>query len=154
MIRIHERLIQLKKTLVLAESCTGGRLAASFTAIAGCSAHFLGSFVVYSNELKKSVLQVPERLLQKNGAVSEEVAAAMLQGLFSITSADYGVAVTGIAGPSGGTPEKPVGTICAALGERNQAPKVFTFQASGKNREEIMSTTVEHLLNSLEKILY
>jgi PncC family amidohydrolase len=115
---VHKEFIAKKATLALAESCTGGKIAATLSAIPGCSKYFLGSIVAYSNAWKERFLQVSRSTLDKQGAVSREVVIEMVRGLFSETDADYGVAVSGIAGPSGGTKEKPVGTIFIAIGQR------------------------------------
>ncbi|NTV12397.1 MAG: CinA family nicotinamide mononucleotide deamidase-related protein [Desulfobulbaceae bacterium] len=103
------------RTLALAESCTGGLIAAQLTAIAGSSAYFCGGVVAYSNDLKVCLLGVDPALLAAHGAVSQETARAMALGVREVSGADYGLAVTGIAGPAGGTPEKPVGTVCFGL---------------------------------------
>jgi nicotinamide-nucleotide amidase len=103
------------RSLALAESCTGGRIAARLTGVAGSSSYFLGGVVVYSNDLKREVLGVGASTLARFGAVSLESARAMAEGVRRLTGADFGLAVTGIAGPAGGTPEKPVGTVCFAL---------------------------------------
>jgi len=102
-------------TLALAESCTGGLIASRITAIAGSSAYFLGGVVAYSNDLKMKLLGVEQAILVAHGAVSLETARAMALGVREVSGADYGLSVTGIAGPSGGTPEKPVGTVCFGL---------------------------------------
>ena len=100
--------------LTAAESCTGGWLAQSVTAIAGSSAWFDRGFVTYSNAAKVEMLGVPETTIERHGAVSEATARAMAQGALSHSRADWSVAITGVAGPAGGSPEKPVGTICFA----------------------------------------
>ncbi|MFI5334252.1 MAG: CinA family protein, partial [Chlamydiales bacterium] len=151
--RIQAKLVENNKTLAFAESCTGGRMAALVTAIPGASSYFLGSIVCYADALKRDLLHVPEELLQTRGAVSKEVVSAMLKGLFEVTAADYGIAVSGIAGPSGGTPEKPIGTVCAAIGMRGNPSQVFTFHAQGKTRDEVILATCAHLFDELEKIL-
>jgi nicotinamide-nucleotide amidase len=102
-------------TLAVAESCTGGLLAERITSISGSSRYFLGGAVVYSNELKISMADVPADMLAKYGAVSEEVAAALAAGIRKRTGATLGVGVTGIAGPTGGTAEKPVGLVYHGL---------------------------------------
>ena len=99
-----------------AESCTGGLIASQITEIAGASDVFQGGFVTYSNSMKANVLQVPEQTLEKHGAVSCETASAMLRGALTNSQSDVGIAVTGIAGPGGGTEDKPVGTVCIAWG--------------------------------------
>jgi PncC family amidohydrolase len=98
-------------TLAVAESCTGGLLGGSLTALSGSSEYFLGGVIAYSNHLKSGILNVPIPLLESEGAVSGAVAQAMAKGVTVITGADCGISVTGIAGPTGGTPEKPVGTV-------------------------------------------
>lgn len=100
-----------EKTLALAESCTGGLLASAFTGLCGVSKVFLGGFVCYSNDAKVEMLDVPECLIGQHGAVSAECAVAMADGAAERLGADYALSVTGFAGPSGGTPENPVGTI-------------------------------------------
>lgn len=108
-------LAKAKKTLALAESCTGGLIANRITNIAGSSQYFLGGVVSYANEVKKTVLGVSDATLKKHGAVSSECAIEMAEGIRRLTKADFGIAVTGIAGPDGGTISKPVGTVHVAL---------------------------------------
>ena len=105
------------KTLALAESCTGGMLAARITALAGCSAWFRGGIVAYHNDVKQKLLGVPLSLLEQYGAVSEQVACAMAEGVREVFGSDLALAVTGIAGPDGGTVGKPVGTVYIALAD-------------------------------------
>src|SRR6266581_1281258 len=101
-------------TIAAAESCTGGLVAGAITAVAGSSDWFDRGFVTYSNRAKIDDLRVPEATLQRWGAVSEPTASAMAQGACLRSQAQWAVAITGIAGPAGGTPEKPVGTVCFA----------------------------------------
>lgn len=115
---VGKEFIFRKKTLALAESCTGGAVAAKLTAIAGASNYLLGSIVAYSNEWKERFLLVSHTTLNEKGAVSREAVIEMVKGLLSETNADFAVAVSGIAGPSGGTKELPVGTIYIAIGQR------------------------------------
>lgn len=114
----HQALLTKKKKLALAESCTGGALSSAFVELPGASQYLLGSVVAYSNEWKESFLGVKKELLQEYGAVSREVVIAMVEGLFHATSADFAIATSGIAGPSGGTAEKPVGTLWVGWGKR------------------------------------
>jgi len=112
---LDKQLREKKLTLALAESCTGGKLASLFTAIPGCSSYFKGGIVCYSNEIKQQLLGVDLQLLEKHGAVSREVVEAMAAGAYKAFRADCIVAVSGIAGPDGGTSEKPVGTVWIAV---------------------------------------
>jgi len=102
-------------TLAVAESCTGGLLAERITSVSGSSRYFLGGAVAYSNELKTALAGVPADLIAKHGAVSREVAAALAEGIRKRCGATYGLGVTGVAGPTGGTPEKPVGVVFHGL---------------------------------------
>ncbi|HSX11011.1 MAG TPA: CinA family protein [Chlamydiales bacterium] len=117
---VGREFIARKKTVALAESCTGGALAAKLTAIPGASQYLLGSIVAYTNGWKERFLQVSRTTLKQKGAVSREVVVEMVQGLLNETDADFGVAVSGVAGPSGGTKATPVGTIYIAIGVRGQ----------------------------------
>ena len=103
------------QTLVTAESCTGGLVGATLTELPGSSAWFLGGVIAYANSLKINLLGVPPELLEVHGAVSPETARAMANGARSRTGADFSVALTGIAGPDGGTPDKPVGLVYIAV---------------------------------------
>jgi nicotinamide-nucleotide amidase len=105
-------------TIAVAESCTGGLMAARLTERAGSSAYFKGGLVVYSNEAKVALAGVPPDLIERHGAVSTEVAEALADGAIERVDADVGVGITGIAGPGGGTPEKPVGLVCFSVRER------------------------------------
>jgi nicotinamide-nucleotide amidase len=112
---VGELLKQRGLTIALAESCTGGLLGHRLTNVAGSSAYVKGGIVAYSNEVKERQLGVRAETLRLHGAVSEETAIEMADGVRKLLHADIGLAVTGIAGPDGGTPEKPVGTVCFAL---------------------------------------
>lgn len=145
---LHSWFTNNKKTLAFAESCTGGRLSSQITAMPGSSVYFLGSLVVYSNKLKEKILYVSPETLSTKGAVSLQAAEEMLSGLFLATGADFGVAVTGLAGPSGGSLEKPVGTVFYALGKKEGKPESGSFCAQG-NREEVMLSTSHLMLKKL-----
>jgi len=124
-----ELLLAKKATLATAESCTGGLVAKSITDVAGSSAVFAGGWVTYANEMKAAQLNVPMSLIEKHGAVSEPVARSMAQGAIEKSGATLSVAITGIAGPGGGTEAKPVGTIWIAIGSRDQATGTIATDA-------------------------
>ncbi len=131
-----------------AESCTGGLVAAAITAIAGSSAWFERGFVTYSNLAKEELLRVDGAELRRHGAVSEPVAAAMAEGALSRSGADVAVAVTGIAGPDGGTPDKPVGTVCLAFARRDQSTVVVQRHFAG-DRAAVRAASVHAALQGL-----
>ena len=117
--QLAELFIRTSSMLVTAESCTGGGLAEILTRIPGSSVWFERGFVTYSNEAKQELLSVPFKTLEQFGAVSEETASAMVKGAVDNSRADYGISITGIAGPDGGTEDKPVGTVCLGWYKRN-----------------------------------
>lgn len=134
--------------LALAESCTGGAMAACLTSVAGASKVFAGSVVSYQDHVKSDVLHVPREMLQVYGAVSEPVARKMLEGCLELMSADVGIAVTGLAGPGGGSPELSVGTVWLAVGFRDQEPKVCQLRLKGE-RSEIIEEAIRRGLTSI-----
>jgi len=138
---IQSWMIKHQKTLALAESCTGGFMASQLTAVPGASSYFLGSLVTYSNQLKEDLLGVSPETLKNHGAVSPEVVHEMWTGLLKKTGADYGIAVSGIAGPTGGSSEKPVGTVFYALGKRGEKPQINTLHFKGNRQTVILRTT-------------
>jgi len=121
-------LTENRATIAVAESCTGGMLAERLTNVAGSSVYFLGGVVCYSNDLKTRLVDVPPSLIESKGAVSPEVALALADGVRKLTGARLGIGVTGIAGPGGGTPEKPVGLVHIGIADdRGPREKVFRF---------------------------
>ncbi len=129
--KLAVRLIQLRKTLALAESCSGGLLSHRLTNISGSSKFFKAGIIAYSNEAKTKILKVPKSLIADHGAVSQEIAKHMAQSVRRIFKADIGLSITGIAGPTGGTKIKPVGLtfIAASLGKATMCFK-FIFKGS------------------------
>jgi nicotinamide-nucleotide amidase len=134
--------------IATAESCTGGLIAAACTAVAGSSDWFERGFVTYSNEAKAESLGVPMALIQAHGAVSAEVARAMADGALAHSHATLAIAVTGIAGPGGATPGKPVGTVWVALAQAGQPTQAELLNLSG-DRAAVREQTVEHALKRL-----
>jgi PncC family amidohydrolase len=150
--KLGRLLLKHKKALSTAESCTGGMIAKVITDIPGSSRYFMGGVVSYSNEVKIKVLHVSKKLIEKHGAVSKEVAEAMVRGVQRLMHTDCAIAVTGIAGPDGGTAKKPVGLvyISVACGKGIEV-KRFIFQKDRDgNRKETTSTAIEMLIQKLQ----
>ncbi len=147
-LKLQQWFIQHHQTLSFAESCTGGALAAKITLQPGASQYFLGSFVTYSNQMKESLLGVKREVLATKGAVSLEVVSQMLQGVFQATGSSYGMAVSGVAGPGGGSLHAPVGTICYALGKKGGQIEVGVLHLQGQ-RSQIIERACEDLLTLL-----
>ncbi len=139
------------KTISTAESCTGGMIAEKLTSIAGSSSYFKGSVVAYANEIKSNILGIDSNIIEEKGAVSYEVACAMATGVRKIMNTDIAVATTGIAGPTGGTVDKPVGTIWIAVADENGvSAKKYQF---GNQRQRNINWSVQTALNSIRKAL-
>lgn len=146
--RLGQRLLERGDWLATAESCTGGWVAQCVTAIAGSSGWFERGFVSYANTAKVDMLGVPETTLERHGAVSEATARAMAQGALAHSRADWAVAVTGIAGPGGGSPEKPVGTVCFAWAQKEGGCEAEKCHFDG-DREAVRAQSVRHALAGL-----
>lgn len=134
--------------LATAESCTGGLVAKACTDQAGSSAWFERGLVTYSNAAKQDLLGVPAALIERHGAVSQECATAMAGGLMARTPADWGVAITGIAGPGGGSDEKPVGLVWVAWAGRSRAVECERLQLGG-GRQDIRAAAADAALRGL-----
>lgn len=149
--KIGELLKAKKMTLSTAESCTGGSIAALITSVPGSSEYFKGGVVAYSNEVKMNMLYVSPETLQKYGAVSRETVIEMVQGVMESMKTDCAVATSGIAGPGGGTPEKPVGTIWMAVA---CGGLIVTEKEEGDaGRAENVKKTVHNALLLLSRVL-
>lgn len=151
---VHRILSERGLTLATAESCTGGNIAASFTSMAGASAYFLTGIVAYSNAAKSNILGVDSATIERHGAVSREVVEQMAEGARRISGADYAIATSGIAGPSGGSVEKPVGTVWMAVATPTRT--ISMMRNSGTDRQQIIKRAsayvVEMLYNELRKL--
>ena len=147
---IQELCIDRGWRLAVAESCTGGSVGARLTSVPGSSAYFSGGVIAYSNELKISLLKVPANLLETYGAVSGPAAESMARGAASIAGADCGISVTGVAGPSGGTPEKPVGTVWVGVALPSATTsRLFNFSGSRDEvREQAAKAALELFLET------
>lgn len=147
---LGQSLLQRRAQCATAESCTGGLVAGAITGIAGSSSWFDRGFVTYSNEAKMELLGVPEATLREHGAVSEATARAMAEGALARSLADVAVAVTGIAGPGGGTPGKPVGTVCFAWAARTRPTIAATRRFEGDRAAIRHASVIEALLGLVE----
>lgn len=118
--QIHKRLLNKKKTVAVAESCTGGLVSSALTQLSGSSAYFKLGIVAYSNQAKSRLLGIPAGLITRKGAVCAEVARCMAEEIREITNSDIGIGITGIAGPTGGSSQKPVGTVFIAAASKSK----------------------------------
>jgi len=144
-------LMMRNATLAVAESCTGGLLAERITQVAGSSRYFLGGAIVYSNEFKTLFANVPPMMIAQHGAVSAEVAGALAEGIRDETRASIGLAVTGVAGPTGGTEEKPVGLVYFGLADEG-GTEVLQRQFPG-DRDRIRFFATQQALDMLRRRL-
>lgn len=144
---VHRMLTERGKTLAIAESCTGGAIASKFTAMAGASEYLLGGVVAYSNDVKCNTLGVNRDDIECFGAVSEVVALEMAEGVRRITGADYAIATTGIAGPTGGSKHKPVGTVWMAVATPKGSRAIM--RNSGTDRGQIISRASAYAIEML-----
>lgn len=147
---VVDRLIDLGQTVAVAESCTGGFLGHNITSIPGASAVFVGGIISYSNELKHKLLDVKNDTLEKHGAVSKAVALEMAEGARAATGADHTLSVTGIAGPGGGSTEKPVGTVWLGLASAGERP-LAVKKHHPYNRETFKQASVNQSLELLRR---
>ncbi|KKC34887.1 damage-inducible protein CinA [Devosia psychrophila] len=145
-------LTEKKKTIVTAESCTGGMIAAALTDIPGASAALYGGYVTYANTAKTRMIHVQARLIRDYGAVSNQVARAMADGARNTAHADYAVAVTGIAGPDGGSDRKPVGLVYVAVSSE-LATVVIEHRFGDLGRDEIRKASVKAALDLVLQVL-
>lgn len=145
--KIGSILLKNKLSLSVAESCTGGNISAMFTALPGCSEYYLGSVTSYANSVKENVLKVPKEIIEKYGAVSSECVAEMAKGVMNLTGSDYAVATSGIAGPSGGSKDKPVGLVWVGVASKNGVETCkFTYKNDRKRNIERFSAAALHTL--------
>jgi len=142
---VGQALVSRRYTLATAESCTGGWVAQAMTAVAGSSAWFDRGFVTYSNSAKMDLLGVPEEILARFGAVSEQTVLAMAHGALHHSQAQVACAISGIAGPGGGSDSKPVGTVCFAWSMANGPADCETRHLPG-DRREVRARAVQHAL--------
>jgi len=149
--KIHNLLLKNKKTVAVAESCTGGTLSAALTSLSGSSRYFKLGIVAYSNHAKETILKIPHSLITKEGAVSVKVAQRLAANIRKIAKTDFGLGVTGFAGPTGATAGKPVGLVFIAIAVKNET-SVHKFKFKG-NRSGIRRQATKQALRLLEKYL-
>ena len=149
--KIIQKLTDQQQTISFAESCTGGRIAAALTAVSGASNVLNGSCVTYSNEIKHQWLGVELDVLENYGAVSKECVSQMLDGIQKMAQCDYAIAVSGIAGPTGGTESKPVGTVYIGI-LTPQNKEIVHCHFKG-NREDVQERSVRFAIEKLNQIL-
>lgn len=150
--RVSDQLHLRKMVLASAESCTGGMICAAITDIPGSSEIFDRGFITYSNQAKTDLLGVYNTILETHGAVSEPTVKAMVAGALRQTPANIAVAVSGIAGPGGGTPDKPVGLVYIGVGLKDQTPQVFRHIFAGDRtavRQQSVDAALTHILEIL-----
>ena len=150
--RIVNKLTKKKLTISVAESCTGGMLSSAITSVSGSSKVFNLGFVVYSNKSKINVLKIPKNIIKKYGAVSEQVCLTMVKNISKISKTNISLAVTGIAGPSGGTKKKPVGLVYVGIKKGNKI-KVKRYLFKNKGRTYIQKTAVNKSLGLILRTL-
>jgi len=150
--KVGERLKSKNELLVTAESCTGGWVSQAVTAVAGSSDWFERGFVTYSNAAKQELLGVQDSTLEKHGAVSEETAREMAEGALRHSKGTVALSITGVAGPTGGSREKPVGTVCFAWAAKGRAPRTETRHFAG-DRENVRRQSVVHALEGVLRLL-
>ncbi len=144
-------LTKKKLKISFAESCTGGLLASTITSISGASKVFNLSFITYSNQAKIKILKVNKNIIKKYGAVSHECCLAMVENLSKISKANINVSITGIAGPKGGTKQKPVGLVYIGVKKGNKT-QIYKCLFKSKKRSSIQKTTVKKALNLILRI--
>ena len=150
--KLHKKLIKKKITLSVAESCTGGLLSSKFTRLSGSSKYFQMGLVTYSNNAKIKILKVKKKIIDKYGSVSPECCRSMVQGLTKISKSKINISITGIAGPNGGTKDKPVGLVYIGLTKRNKTIVSKNFFKK-KDRKSIQNKTVEKCIRLIQDII-
>ncbi len=150
--KVCSLLLEKGKTITTSESCTGGMIAKYLTSVSGASEVFGYGFVTYANEAKEKLLGVKKETLDSFGAVSEETVREMAEGALSIANADISVSVSGIAGPTGGTKEKPVGLVYVGVSQKGEGTFNYKFNFSG-DRESVRKQTVENVFDIILNLL-
>ncbi|MFH0826479.1 MAG: CinA family protein [Candidatus Omnitrophota bacterium] len=149
--QIHKFLIKNNKSLSVAESCTGGLLSSLLTRSSGSSRYFKLGVVTYSNQAKHRILSIPVKMMKQKGSVSMDVAKDMAQAVRRLAKTDFGIGITGVAGPTGGSPQKPIGTVFIAVSSQNKTI-IKEFHFAG-NRDRIRNASALKALELLKTLL-
>ena len=149
---LHKKLIKKKLTVSVAESCTGGLLAHNFTKLANSSKYFKMGLTTYSNQAKIKILKVNKNIIRKYGAVSQECCKEMVQNLSKISNSNINVSITGIAGPGGGSAEKPVGLVYIGI-KKGKTLLIKENKFKSKNRNSIQKSTVRTVIKIINNII-
>ena len=150
--KLHKKLIDKKLTISVAESCTGGLLASNLTKLANSSKYFQMGLITYSNEAKTKILKVDRNIIKKYGAVSKECCEEMVKNLSKISKSKINVSITGIAGPGGGTKDKPIGLVYIGI-KTGKYLLILENKFGSMNRSSIQKNTVREVLNKITKII-
>lgn len=146
-------LTKQKQTIAVAESCTGGLISKLLTDVSGSSNYISLNVVTYSNEAKTKILGVKQKTLEEFGTVSEETVKEMAEGIKSLTGSDFGLGITGVAGPTGGTPEKPVGLVYIGLADKKRTISEKLIFSKELHREEVREKAAEQALHLLRDFI-
>ena len=149
---LHKKLIKKKITISVAESCTGGLFAHNLTKLANSSKYFQMGLITYSNQAKIKILKVNKNIIRKYGAVSHECCKAMVENLSKISKSKINISITGIAGPGGGTKEKPVGLVYVGI-NKGKYTSINKYVFKSKNRANIQSLTVKKVIQKIIKLI-
>ena len=150
--KLHKKLIDKKLTISVAESCTGGLLASNLTKLANSSRYFQMGLITYSNDSKIKILKVNSNIIKKYGSVSKECCEAMVKNLSKISKSKINVSITGIAGPGGGTKDKPIGLVYIGI-KTGKYLLILENKFKSRNRSSIQKKTVREVLNKITKII-
>ena len=150
--KLHKKLIKTKTTISIAESCTGGLLSSKLTSLSGSSKYFQMGFITYSNDAKINVLRIKKKIINKYGAVSSECCRSMVENLSKLSKSKINVSITGVAGPKGGTINKPVGLVFIGI-KRGNKILIIKNLFGKKKRSIVQNNTVKKCINLLIKII-
>tara|TARA_B100000674_G_C37207764_1_gene631247 strand:+ start:80 stop:544 length:465 start_codon:yes stop_codon:yes gene_type:complete len=149
---LHKRLIKKRMSVSVAESCTGGLLAYNLTKLANSSKYFQIGLITYSNQAKIKILKVNKKIIEKYGAVSEECCKSMVQNLSKLSKSKLNISITGVAGPGGGSKEKPIGLVYVGIKKANKIT-IYKNKFNSKSRKKIQYMTIKKVIKIILKII-